>query len=482
VRAGREEWVAGLKEAFPDDHTAIDAYLADLDAFKKTPLLYAIWRSLTPGGWLAGLLRPLMAAPALPYFADTAAAKLDKLTSNKRLRAVLGYVSLGCCGTLPEEISYGAMLGLHAHFMGGASYPVGGSSAIARGLVETIEAQGGLVLVGKAVDRILVRTDSNGGRVVSGVRLAKNGIEIHAPVVISTVGLRETLEGPLRAPGDVGPGHFGSCYSGLAVGRDVDGADFIDPLQRDQREKLTQRLAALPHGRGHILAFVGLKDDDGTLRLPKRNCWLLPGYDLKESMETFWKGVEAVDDEIPPFGYVGLGFPSEKDPSYRDRHDSGKTAAFVCGDIPWEWFRQWFDTRAHKRGDSYEMLKERLGQRLLEAMYKKYPQLRGRVEYFDIGTPLSTNTYLGRLTGSSYGIPPTVAKAKADAEWIRPVMPDVLPPGLFLAGQDITVDGFAPALLSSLMCMAAIDGPLAWLRLVPMLGGVVGTIRVLMKG
>ena len=50
---------------------------------------------------------------------------------------------------------------------------------------------------------------------------------------------------------------------------------------------------------------------------------------------------------------------------------------------------------------------------------------------------------------------------------------------MYLAGQDVTVDGFAPAVLSGLMCTAAIDGVLSWLDVVPMLGGWIETAKVL---
>merc|ERR1712146_624632 len=137
------------------------------------------------------------------------------------------------------------------------------------------------------------------------------------------------------------------------------------------------------------------------------------------------------------------------------------------------------DTRVHKRGPGYEKFKASFKDRVLQLLYNKYPQLKGCVKHFDIGTPLDTNSYLGRLTGASYGIPATVSKAKADADWLRPYMPDTLPEGLYLCGQDVVIDGFAPALLSGLMCQAAIEGPLAWLDCVSMLGGLVATLKIL---
>ena len=63
------------------------------------------------------------------------------------------------------------------------------------------------------------------------------------------------------------------------------------------------------------------------------------------------------------------------------------------------------------------------------------------MEYFDIGTPVDNNEYLGRLSGASYGIPPTPSKGKADVHWLRNTIAE-LPDGLTLCGQDITIDGY----------------------------------------
>lgn len=93
-----------------------------------------------------------------------------------------------------------------------------------------------------------------------------------------------------------------------------------------------------------------------------------------------------------------LAWPSrrEKDPSYKDRYSNGvATAAFVAGDVPWEWFEKWADTRVHKRDEECEKLKESFKQRLLDLLYLKYQQLKGRVDYVELGTPVDTRTYDG---------------------------------------------------------------------------------------
>jgi all-trans-retinol 13,14-reductase len=204
--------------------------------------------------------------------------------------------------------------------------------------------------------------------------------------------------------------------------------------------------------------------------------WTFPSHDLRAGMEKF-----QADPERAPFGYVGLAFPSAKDPRAEVKSPGKSTGAFICGDVPWEWFEQWKDTKIHKRGADYEAFKASFKERMMAVLHEYYPSTVGRVEYVELGTPLDTNYYLGRLTGASYGIPPTPSKGKADVEWLRPEI-DELPDGIFVCGQDVTVDGFAPACLSALMAMAAIEGPSHWLEVVPMLGGVMRTLEVLRSG
>ena len=232
----------------------------------------------------------------------------------------------------------------------------------------------------------------------------------------------------------------------------------------------------LPHGKGHIYGFVGLDGSAETLGLPRRNVWTFPSHDLRGDMEAF-----QANPGHAPFGYVGLAFPSAKDPEAEVKFPGKSTGAFVCGDIPWQWFEKWKGTKIHKRGPDYEAFKESFKDRMMAVLFECYPSLRGKVEYIELGTPLDTNYYLGRLTGASYGIPPTPAKGKADVDWLRPQI-DELPEGLFVCGQDVTVDGFAPACLSALMAMAAIEGPAHWLEVVPMLGGLWRTLKVLSDG
>ena len=50
-------------------------------------------------------------------------------------------------------------------------------------------------------------------------------------------------------------------------------------------------------------------------------------------------------------------------------------------------------------------MKKRFADHLLKnCMWKRFPQLREKLRFMDVGTGLSTNYYLGALHGESYGL------------------------------------------------------------------------------
>ncbi len=55
----------------------------------------------------------------------------------------------------------------------------------------------------------------------------------------------------------------------------------------------------------------------------------------------------------------------------------------------------WKDSIWGKRGDDYEAFKTHLGERLMDVLYQKLPQLKGRVDYVEVSTPLSTEYFCG---------------------------------------------------------------------------------------
>jgi phytoene desaturase len=108
----------------------------------------------------------------------TVAGLVARYVRDERLRQVLGFHPLLIGGNPYSATSIYALIA-YLERAWGVHFPIGGTSALVRGLVHLLEAQGGSLRLGEEVDRIL----TDGGRAV-GVRL-RSGERVRADVVVS---------------------------------------------------------------------------------------------------------------------------------------------------------------------------------------------------------------------------------------------------------------------------------------------------------
>jgi all-trans-retinol 13,14-reductase len=296
------------------------------------------------------------------------------------------------------------------HYLGGASFPVGGASQIARTIVATIERGGGSVVVSAEVDTIMVSKDR-----AAGVRLS-NGHEILCDRVVSDVGLRNTFAS--LVPEEVGT-----------------------------RSSLPAKVARLRPAAAHLGLYVGLNGTSADLGLNQTNLWLYRDYDHDASLARYL----AEPSPDLPLRYVS--FPSAKDPSWPSRYP-GKSTIDVITLAPHEWFEKWKDKPWRRRGAEYDDLKARLADRMLEDVYTYVPQARGKVAYYELSTPLSTTQFTGYQHGEIYGI--EHSPQRFAQTWIKPRTPIG---GLYLTGQDVLFCGVGSALMSGVLTAAAVLGP-----------------------
>ena len=160
-----------------------------------------------------------------------------------------------------------------------------------------------------------------------------------------------------------------------------------------------------------------------------------------------------MSDPDAPFPVVYISFPSAKDPDYLNRHPGTATIEIVAP-APHEWFKKWQDTQWGKRGDDYDAFKAGLGDRLMEHLYARLPQLRGQVDHYEVSTPLSTDWFGGYQQGELYGLAHTSERMRQD--WLRP-QTDI--PGLWLTGQDVLTCGVTGAMMAGLLTTMSMVGP-----------------------
>ena len=205
--AGREyQFVAGLerfrdqmKSYFPREHVAIDRYLRAVQSCVRTAPLYFTEKALPRP--LARLAGGLLRAPFLRWARRTTAEVLAEFTGNRELIGVLT-AQWGDYGLPPARSSFAAHAMIAAHYLEGASYPVGGAPSIAAAIAPTIEAAGGRIVFNAEVSQVLLDRE----RRAAGVRM-KDGRELRASTVISDAGAPNTFGSllPPEAPGVVSP-------------------------------------------------------------------------------------------------------------------------------------------------------------------------------------------------------------------------------------------------------------------------------------
>jgi all-trans-retinol 13,14-reductase len=403
---GRKELRSFLMSQFPGEESAIDAYFAAIRSAVASSMPFHATKTLPDA--IGAAVGPLARRRFLGWSDRTTREVLEGFTSNQRLIAVL----TGQCGDYglpPAESSFMIHAMVANHYFQGAYYPVGGSGKIAGSIVPVIERAGGSVLINAEVAEVLVE---NGHAV--GVRMAEDDALIHAPIVISDAGVINTFTRLL-------PNEVADQYG------------------------LLEDLKSVGPSMGHLCLYVGFKHTAEELQLPKHNLWIYPSQDYEAAFEESRKDPDA---ELP---VVYVSFPAAKDPDFLNRHPGRATIDIITA-APHQWFEQWTDSRWKKRPDEYEQLKEELAQRMLAKVYEQLPQLRGKVDVYELSTPLTTEHFSNYQKGEIYGLDHTPQRFRQ--QFLKPATPIK---GLYLTGQDIVSCGVAGALMGGVLTAAKIS-------------------------
>ena len=302
----------------------------------------------------------------------------------------------------------------------GPYYPKGGASEIAFNIIPVIEKAGGSVLVRVRVKRILMDKSSS---CVAGVRVVKGEKEfdIFAPVVISDAGVVNT-------------------YTKLL------------PEGVSKKFCLDHLLRKVEPGLPLLSAFIGLKGTKEELGLRASNVWAFTDPNLNSALKKY---ISLSPDEArsAPVPLLFLSFPSAKDPTYNLRYPGKSTCAIVTV-APFEWFEEWKDERVMHRGNEYNTLKHDIATQMWHQVLEMFPNLGEKVEYFDVGTPLSNQYYLSSFSGEVYGLDHN--QKRFSMSTLAQLRPETAIPGLFLTGQDVFVCGFSGAMYGGLFCASSI--------------------------
>jgi all-trans-retinol 13,14-reductase len=405
--AGKREFRENLVRQFPDETQAIDRYLALLDRSGDALSAFGMGRGMPQ--WMGKAVKPWLDWKRRGAFRQTTWDVLSRLTDDRDLIATL-CGQWGDMGMPPKRSPFMAHAMIARHYLYGGYYPVGGAWRIADTIIPKIQAAGGEVFTYARVEEIMVADGK-----VSGVRM-QDGHEIECACVISAAGVDNTFNNLL--------------------------ADAV--VEKSGYDRL---LDTVQPSVGHLGVYIGLKSTAGEVGLQRTNYWIYPSNDYDGALDAF------LADPNAPFPVVYISFPSAKDPDYENRHPGTSTIEIVAP-APYEWFEKWRDETWGQRGDDYEALKQEFGERLMKVLYDKVPQARGKVDYWEVSTPLSTNWFGGYQHGELYGLAHTGERLEQD--WLRPKSKI---PGLWLTGQDILTCGVTGAMMAGLITTMSMVGP-----------------------
>ena len=205
--------------------------------------------------------------------------------------------------------------------------------------------------------------------------------------------------------------------------------------------------------------FVGLEaapDGDGgaaralAAALAPHNLWVLPSWE-HERDSALPPAISSADDH-PLLLFISS--PSSKDPAWQARNP-GKHVVVALAPTRFEYWsdRGGGDTRVHHRGQSYDAFKQRLQERMLAKVLDELPSgLEKHVKHVTLGSPLSSNFFLGTAWGEAYGLEHSARRFSLS--FLRPSTPV---PNLLLTGQDVAVDGVAGAAIAAFLTASVID-------------------------
>nr|VFJ91492.1 MAG: Phytoene dehydrogenase-related protein [Candidatus Kentron sp. LFY] len=388
--------IARLKEQFPDEARALDQFYKNLS--KNMRGMYAI-RVVSSMPWfLKSWLLPWVKW-RFPDVLKTANAYLDESFQSNELKAILSSV-WGDMGVPPSRMAYGYLAILHWHYEQGASFPVGGVKTFSQAILDGIKSRGVDILTRRYVEEILIEN----GRAVGVKARNKSNDKLetyHAEQVVSDAGAYNTYVRMLPAA-----------------------------IQKDYKEELEK---LCPSISGCIL-FVGLKDSPKTIGLDGGNIWMYPSFDHDENYNA-----------PPGEGLLYLSFPSMKDP------DAAHHTVEILTLTHRSRFEEWKEEDWPRKNESYVAHKESIAKRIIERIDEKYQGFAQLVDYQELATPLTFETFQNSPLGQFYGLPVTKERILSPLKRARTPIK-----GLYLAGQDVTGPGMVPGLLSGLEVTTAI--------------------------
>lgn len=341
---------------------------------------------------------------------------LDDHVHDVMLKAVLA-AQWGDYGLPPSRSAFAIHSLIVGHYLNGGYYPVGGAETIAKSIQPIIEEKGGTCLVNHTVKEILVENGRAVGVKASVRRGGKTEETVfHAKIVVSDAGAYNTYCRLLPENTQI-------------------------PFRKEV-EELTKNSTTV------ATLYLGLRENPAKLGFRGENHWIYEGVDHDE---LFDRRNDAVNGK-PSSCY--LSFPSLKDPEAKTH------TAEIITPLDYEAVAEWSGKPWRRRGRNYETVKKEIADGLLNLVEKHYPGFRDIVEYWELSTPITVETFTGHPKGSIYGLPATPERFQKP--WLKPSTPVQ---NLYLTGADVATLGIVGAMFGGIMTASTIMGPTGFMKI-----------------
>lgn len=407
--AGRENFINELCKHFPEERENIEKYVKLIRKVSgETPKFFA---GQAMPNWMGRLYNKIRRFLVDPSFFKTTRQVLEELTDNQELISVLTG-QWGDYGQTPDQAAFLMHALIAKHYLAGGAYPVGGASAIAREIIPTIQKSGGEVFTYAEVDELIVENNE-----CKGVKMT-NGDELHADVVFSNAGFMNTIKR-------------------------------LMPEKSRKQHKVDQWLNhdSIKYSSASLCVYAGFKGTTEELGLNTTNLWIYQDGDHEKNLSDYREG------KTQKWPLIYVSFPSSKDPDWENRYP-GKSTVEIVTVADMEEYQQWNGTTWNQRGEEYEGKKEALAKDMMEVLFKRLPQLREKLDYFELSTPLSTQFYQLNQRGEIYGLDHFVDRFKHP--FLHPQTPIK---NFYMTGADVMTAGVGGGLMGgvmSTMCMLGI--------------------------
>lgn len=386
---GYDNFIKGLVSDFPEEKAAIIAYC---DKLKETCSKFPLYKVKL----------------GKPYYDDTEVFELyakeyiDSITSNKKLRAVLGGSNLLYAGEADRTPFYVHALSVNS-YIESAYRVVNGGSQITKALLNRLREAGGEAYKRQEVvdfeleDGLICAARTESGNLVKG------------DLFISNIEPKLTIK---------------------MVGKENFRKSYVSRI-----ENIESTIAA-------FTLYLVLKP--GTFKYINKN------YYHYKSHEGIWDAQNYTKEDWPRAYMISMGIKKNFD-GYADNM-AAMTYMNFDEMAPWVGT---FNTAAKKndRGQTYEDFKAQKEEQFLVEIEKKFPNIRQCIQAVYSSTPLSYRDYIGCNRGSMYGY---VKDANNSLKSFISARTKIR--NLYFTGQSLNMHGILGVTISGIVTCSVILG------------------------